>query len=119
MATKRRRPVSSEHTTKAKRAKCMYFILDIVFITHRFVVTLENAKLPEVITHGVVLVTGAGDVGQLGLGPDVLEKVEQLFMLKIDNSWLKITVVTVQCLVTPVGWLSPLSARAVAADGDH
>lgn len=31
-------------------------------------------KFPEVSTKGVVLVTGAGDVGQLGLGPDVLEK---------------------------------------------
>lgn len=37
-------------------------------------VTLEGLKFPEVSTKGVVLVTGAGDVGQLGLGPDVLEK---------------------------------------------
>lgn len=39
-----------------------------------FSVTLENATLPQITTGGVVLVTGAGDVGQLGLGPDVLEK---------------------------------------------
>ncbi|KAJ8959441.1 hypothetical protein NQ318_022133 [Aromia moschata] len=58
MATKRRRQATTEPATKAKRAKF----------------TLENATLPEITTHGVVLVTGAGDVGQLGLGPDILEK---------------------------------------------
>ncbi|XP_066148273.1 regulator of chromosome condensation isoform X1 [Euwallacea fornicatus] len=35
-------------------------------------VTLDHVKLPS--TEGVVFVTGAGDVGQLGLGPDILEK---------------------------------------------
>lgn len=30
--------------------------------------------MPEITTEGVVLVTGSGDVGQLGLGPDILEK---------------------------------------------
>lgn len=39
-----------------------------------FVVTLDTANLPSLSKKGVVLVTGAGDVGQLGLGPDVLEK---------------------------------------------
>lgn len=38
------------------------------------VVTLETANLPSLSKEGFVLVTGAGDVGQLGLGPDVLEK---------------------------------------------
>lgn len=42
----------------------------VIFIS----VTLEGLKFPEVSIKGVVLVTGAGDVGQLGLGPDVLEK---------------------------------------------
>ncbi|CAG9856195.1 unnamed protein product [Phyllotreta striolata] len=36
--------------------------------------TLDNIAIPDVDVEGVVLVTGAGDVGQLGLGPDVLEK---------------------------------------------
>lgn len=35
---------------------------------------MEGLKFPDVTIKGVVLVTGAGDVGQLGLGPDVLEK---------------------------------------------
>ncbi|XP_018579468.1 regulator of chromosome condensation [Anoplophora glabripennis] len=58
MATKRRHQSSNEHNAKPKRAKF----------------TLENATSPKIVTEGVVLVTGAGDVGQLGLGPDVLEK---------------------------------------------
>lgn len=40
----------------------------------KIAVTLEVANLPSLSKEGVVLVTGAGDVGQLGLGPDVLEK---------------------------------------------
>ncbi|RZC43084.1 regulator of chromosome condensation, partial [Asbolus verrucosus] len=36
--------------------------------------TLDTVKLPETSREGVVLVTGAGDCGQLGLGPDVYEK---------------------------------------------
>lgn len=39
-----------------------------------FLVTVEHASLPSTSESGVVLVTGAGDVGQLGLGPDVMEK---------------------------------------------
>ncbi|KAF5299713.1 hypothetical protein FQA39_LY11508 [Lamprigera yunnana] len=35
---------------------------------------IEHAPLPSLTRVGVVLVTGAGDVGQLGLGSDVLEK---------------------------------------------
>ncbi|KAG5895448.1 hypothetical protein JTB14_001325 [Gonioctena quinquepunctata] len=58
MANKRRRQPSADQITKTKRA--------------RF--TLENAHIPGTTTEGLVLVTGAGDVGQLGLGPDVLEK---------------------------------------------
>ncbi|XP_056643617.1 regulator of chromosome condensation isoform X1 [Diorhabda sublineata] len=61
MVNKRRRLVSSDkndHVPKAKRAKF----------------TLESVRLPELNVQGTVLVTGAGDVGQLGLGPDVLEK---------------------------------------------
>lgn len=41
---------------------------------HIILVTLETANLPSLSKEGTVLVTGAGDVGQLGLGPDVLEK---------------------------------------------
>nr|XP_023017406.1 regulator of chromosome condensation isoform X1 [Leptinotarsa decemlineata]XP_023017407.1 regulator of chromosome condensation isoform X1 [Leptinotarsa decemlineata] len=58
MANKRRRQISGDNQTKTKRAKF----------------TLESVNLPTTTTEGVVLVTGAGDVGQLGLGPDVLEK---------------------------------------------
>ncbi|XP_030767877.1 regulator of chromosome condensation [Sitophilus oryzae] len=36
--------------------------------------TLDQTKFPRNTIKGVILVTGAGDVGQLGLGPDVLEK---------------------------------------------
>lgn len=48
----------------------IYFVL----INHNVAVTLDHVKLPELSIEGVVLVAGAGDVGQLGLGPDVLEK---------------------------------------------
>ncbi|KYB28388.1 regulator of chromosome condensation [Tribolium castaneum] len=59
MAGKRRRPSTTEAgATKPKRAKF----------------TLDSVKLPETTREGVLLVTGAGDCGQLGLGPDVLEK---------------------------------------------
>ncbi|XP_028134789.1 regulator of chromosome condensation isoform X1 [Diabrotica virgifera virgifera] len=61
MANKRRRQPSgdkSDHHSKSKRAKF----------------TLESVHLPELDVEGIVLVTGAGDVGQLGLGPDILEK---------------------------------------------
>ncbi|KAJ8920006.1 hypothetical protein NQ315_006536 [Exocentrus adspersus] len=68
MATKRRRQNSADVGTKTKRAKF----------------TLENAKIPQVTTQGVVLVTGAGDVGQLGLGPDVLEKSRPT-LVKLDQ----------------------------------
>ncbi|KAL1518367.1 hypothetical protein ABEB36_002001 [Hypothenemus hampei] len=42
--------------------------------TKRFKFTLDHVELPQLSTDGAVLVMGAGDVGQLGLGPDVLEK---------------------------------------------
>ncbi|XP_044256267.1 regulator of chromosome condensation [Tribolium madens] len=59
MAGKRRRPSTTEASvTKPKRAKF----------------TLDSVKLPETTREGVLLVTGSGDCGQLGLGPDVLEK---------------------------------------------
>lgn len=35
---------------------------------------MDHVKRPETSAKGVLLATGAGDVGQLGLGPDVLEK---------------------------------------------
>lgn len=47
-------------------------------------VTLDSVKLPETTREGVVLVTGAGDCGQLGLGPDVLEK-NRPALLKTDH----------------------------------
>ncbi|CAG9759250.1 unnamed protein product [Ceutorhynchus assimilis] len=34
----------------------------------------NQIELPELRTEGVLLVSGSGDVGQLGLGPDILEK---------------------------------------------
>lgn len=39
-----------------------------------FLVTISTPSFPTVSQSGEVLVTGAGDVGQLGLGSDVLEK---------------------------------------------
>lgn len=45
---------------------------------------MENATLSQITTGGVVLVTGAGDVGQLGLGPDVLEKSRPA-LLNLDH----------------------------------
>ncbi|XP_076264668.1 regulator of chromosome condensation 1 isoform X1 [Rhynchophorus ferrugineus] len=59
MAPKRK--IVDTHTNDVAKAKRTKF-------------TLDNVRLPECTTEGVVLVTGAGDVGQLGLGPDVLEK---------------------------------------------
>ncbi|XP_060519428.1 regulator of chromosome condensation isoform X2 [Cylas formicarius] len=47
--------------------------------------TLDYVKLPEITREGFVLVTGAGDVGQLGLGPDVLEKSRPT-LLKLEHN---------------------------------
>lgn len=47
-------------------------------------VILDCAKIPEITTEGVVLVTGAGDVGQLGLGPDVVEKTRPA-LVNLEN----------------------------------
>ncbi|KAJ3662552.1 hypothetical protein Zmor_006896 [Zophobas morio] len=59
MAGKKRRPSTTDSAvSKPKRAKF----------------TLESAKLPELTREGVVLVTGSGECGQLGLGPDIFEK---------------------------------------------
>ncbi|KAF5276757.1 hypothetical protein FQR65_LT16207 [Abscondita terminalis] len=59
MSAKRRRASSTSSASKhTKRAKF----------------TIEHASLPDLSKPGVVLVTGAGDVGQLGLGSDILEK---------------------------------------------
>ncbi|CAG9761411.1 unnamed protein product [Ceutorhynchus assimilis] len=60
MAPKRKRttPTKTNNQIKNKRG--------------RF--TLDRIELPELTTEGVLLSTGSGDVGQLGLGPDVLEK---------------------------------------------
>lgn len=74
MAKRRRQ---TETQSKPKRTKCkLYFsniVISIINSCH-ILVTLEGLIFPEISTKGVVLVTGAGDVGQLGLGPDVLEK---------------------------------------------
>jgi regulator of chromosome condensation len=43
-------------------------------LKYHVLVTLDSVKLPETTREGVLLVTGSGDCGQLGLGPDVLEK---------------------------------------------
>lgn len=49
-----------------------------------FTVTLESVPLPSTDRAGVILVTGAGDVGQLGLGPDVLEK-SRMVLVNLDE----------------------------------
>lgn len=79
MAKRRRQ---NENHSKPKRTKCKLHWYTSYISLYYFKkywcdlisVTLEGFKFPEVSTKGVVLVTGAGDVGQLGLGPDVLEK---------------------------------------------
>ncbi|CAH0545761.1 unnamed protein product [Brassicogethes aeneus] len=58
MPPKRRRQSQTDVSVRAKRVKF----------------TLDNARIPETDVEGVVLVTGSGDTGQLGLGPDVMEK---------------------------------------------
>ncbi|KAK4873366.1 hypothetical protein RN001_015395 [Aquatica leii] len=61
MSAKRRRASSTNDSSSSKQTKRTKF-------------TLEHAVAPSVSKSGVVLVTGAGDVGQLGLGSDILEK---------------------------------------------
>ncbi|XP_017772383.1 PREDICTED: regulator of chromosome condensation isoform X2 [Nicrophorus vespilloides] len=70
MSTKRRRPSATEEigVKKAKRIKF----------------TLDSVLLPSITENGVVLVTGAGDFGQLGLGPDILEKCRPA-LIKLDH----------------------------------
>ncbi|ENN70867.1 regulator of chromosome condensation [Dendroctonus ponderosae] len=52
--------------------------------TKRTKFSLEFVKLPDITAGGEVLVTGSGDVGQLGLGPDVLEK-SRAALVKLDH----------------------------------
>lgn len=62
MSAKRRRP-STTGDAGNSRAKRIKFTFD-----------MDDIHLPGTNKNGTVLVTGAGDVGQLGLGPDILEK---------------------------------------------
>ncbi|KAK5640322.1 hypothetical protein RI129_011133 [Pyrocoelia pectoralis] len=61
MSTKRRRSNSVKESSAPKLSK-------------KTKVVIEHAVPSGLIKSGVVLVTGAGDVGQLGLGSDILEK---------------------------------------------
>ncbi|CAH1119730.1 unnamed protein product [Phaedon cochleariae] len=70
MANKRRRNASQSENSNNKIKRTKF--------------TLDSVKLPGITTEGVVLVTGAGDVGQLGLGPDVLEKSRPA-LVKFDH----------------------------------
>ena len=49
-----------------KSNTCKHCILDVFVVAH--------PSHPDVTVTGVVLACGEGDVGQLGLGPDVMEK---------------------------------------------
>lgn len=71
MSSKRRRPSTTGDRGNA-RAKRIKFTFDI-----------DDIHLPETDKNGAVLVTGAGDVGQLGLGPDILEK-SRPFAVSLD-----------------------------------
>lgn len=51
---------------------------------YQFLVIIEHASLPSLAKSGVILVTGAGDVGQLGLGSEVLEK-SRFALLSLDH----------------------------------
>ncbi|XP_050303935.1 regulator of chromosome condensation isoform X2 [Anthonomus grandis grandis] len=73
MAPKRKASpaISSEKVQGVQKAKRTKF-------------TVNDIKLPGLAAKGVVLVTGAGDVGQLGLGPDVLEK-SRVALVNLDQ----------------------------------
>ncbi|VEN55904.1 unnamed protein product [Callosobruchus maculatus] len=68
MTSRKRRLTSDGTSGKSKRGKF----------------TLEKCDKPDTSLSGVVLVTGAGDVGQLGLGPDILEKSRPA-LVKLDH----------------------------------
>lgn len=53
----------------------MFFAINCQFKVYPSLsVTLDNVEAPASTRVGNVFVTGAGDFGQLGLGPDLLEK---------------------------------------------
>jgi len=71
MSTKRRRASTPNDSASGKHVKRTKF-------------TIDHASLPNITRSGVVLVTGAGDVGQLGLGSDVLEKT-RFALVSLDH----------------------------------
>ncbi|KAF2883463.1 hypothetical protein ILUMI_22705 [Ignelater luminosus] len=70
-ATKRRHAGATTDGVSGKLVKRAKFII-------------EHAALPSLAKSGVILVTGAGDVGQLGLGSEVLEK-SRFALLSLDH----------------------------------
>lgn len=50
-----------------------------------FTVTLVRGERFPGLSRGVVLTFGQGDVGQLGLGPDVMERGRPTLVPKVDD----------------------------------
>lgn len=65
--------------------KASWFLYFIYFFFYfQFLDTLDHDVVQTATKEGVVLVTGAGDLGQLGLGSDVLEKTRPA-LVKTDH----------------------------------